>query len=207
MSRSARASAGRPSTRSPMMLPCTWSEPPAMRSDGECRNFVVHTPPAGAASGSASIAGGALDVHGRRGHLLHEAGVGQLHHRRLRPGPRALGQRGLRPQPEVAQQLAAQVRLDHRLADQRVVRRGRARWASAMSPGGSAPPEPPAMAVRSLARVVCATRHPSPTSPSTLADRDAHLVEEHLAEVGVAGHLAQRPDVDARASPCRRGSR
>ena len=66
-----------------------------MRSDGEWRNFVA-TRPAAVVAGSPSIAGGALHVHGGGGHLLHEARVGELHHRRLRPGPSPLRQGGLR---------------------------------------------------------------------------------------------------------------
>ena len=160
VSLSARASAGRPSTRSPMMLPWIWSEPPAMRSDGECRNLVVHTPPRGRSVGVGEHAGGALHVDGRGGHLLHEAGVGQLHHRRLGARAGALGQRGLRPQPQVAQQLAAQVGVDHRLAHQRVVgharaagparsaragrrRRSRRRWRCARWRGWSGRPATP----------------------------------------------------------------
>ena len=37
---------------------------------------------------------------------------------------------------------------------------------------------------RSNENVTIATRQPSFSSPTRLADRDAHLVEEHLAELG-----------------------
>ena len=37
-----------------------------------------------------------------------------------------------------------------------------------------------------------------------LAVGDADVGEVHLVELGLAGHLAQRPHLDARAPPCRR---
>ena len=37
--------------------------------------------------------------------------------------------------------------------------------------------------------------------------RHAHVLEEHLVEAGVAGHLHERADGDARASSCRSGCR
>ena len=42
---SVRGSGGRPSARSPMMLACTWSLPPAIRSDGEWRKRRSQVPP------------------------------------------------------------------------------------------------------------------------------------------------------------------
>ena len=88
--------------------------------------------PAGAAPASMPVA--PCTCIAAVGHLLHEAGVGELHHRGLRARARALGQRGLRPEPQVAQQLAAEVRVDHRLAHERIAGHAELR-ASAIEPG------------------------------------------------------------------------
>ena len=47
---------------------------------------------------------------------------------------------------------------------------------------------------RSKLSVAIATRQPSLISPTTLAQRDAHVVVEDLAEVAVAGERLDRPD-------------
>ena len=61
-------------------------------------------------------------------------------------------------------------------------------------------PEPPAIATRSLASVVTAAVQPAADLADHVVGGDADVVEEHLVEVGVAGHLAERADVDARRS-------
>ena len=52
-----------------------------------------------------------------------------------------------------------------------------------------------------------ATRQPSPTSPIRSPSRDPHVGQEHLVELGLAGELAQRPDLHAGRRSCRRRSR
>ena len=56
---------------------------------------------------------------------------------------------------------------------------------------------PPPIATRSFISVALATFQPSPTSPSRCASGIRTSVEEHLVELGLAGDLAQRPDLDA----------
>ncbi len=56
---------------------------------------------------------------------------------------------------------------------------------------------PPPIIARSLASVVRATFQPSPTSPTHVRGRDAHVVEEDLVEVVGPAGLAQRAHVDA----------
>ena len=64
-----------------------------------------------------------------------------------------------------------------------------------------------AIATRSLASVVRASRQPSPGSPDQAVVGHEHVVEEDLVEQRLAGDLAQRADVDAGAASCRPGSR
>ena len=63
-------------------------------------------------------------------------------------------------------------------------------------------PEPlrgivPPIDTRSFISVVSDTRQPSPGLPSISDVGDAGVGEVHLVELGLAGHLAQRPDLDA----------
>ena len=59
--------------------------------------------------------------------------------------------------------------------------------------GATAPP----METRSFIRVTMAPRQPSPTSLRRSESGTADVGEVDLVELGVAGHLAQRPDLDA----------
>ena len=51
---------------------------------------------------------------------------------------------------------------------------------------------------RSWRSVVFAIFQPSPRLPDQVRERHAHVREEHLVELGVPGHGAQRPHLDAR---------
>ena len=66
-------------------------------------------------------------------------------------------------------------------------------------PAGGKPrvPPPAPMPVRSKLSVVCVTAQPLPAPPMRSASSHDRVVEEHLVEHRVAGHLAQRPDRDA----------
>ena len=103
--------------------------------------------------------------------------------------------------------------------DEELRRRWCARWASARRglaaaaksptrrsswpatwPGiAMAPPMPPPAPspARSFASVVLATAQPPLRSPMIASSGTRASVEEHLVEHGVAGHLAQRPHLDA----------
>ena len=50
---------------------------------------------------------------------------------------------------------------------------------------------------RSCATMPMAMPQPAPGVPRRFVGRHAHVLEEHLAELGVVGHLAQRTDGDA----------
>ena len=64
--------------------------------------------------------------------------------------------------------------------------------------GPCPPPPPPApIDARSFISVVRATVQPWLTSPRRWSSGTRTLVEEHLVERRAAGHLAQRPDLDA----------
>ena len=64
--------------------------------------------------------------------------------------------------------------------------------------------DPEDIDTRSLAKVVRAILHPSPRGTDHAIIGDEDVVEEHLVEHGVAGDLAQRPNVEPRTSSCRR---
>ena len=69
-----------------------------------------------------------------------------------------------------------------------------------LSPMSSLPPPPaaePPRLLRSLASVVCATRHPSFTSPTTSSVVDERVGEEHLVEHRPPGDLAQGSHLDS----------
>ena len=65
---------------------------------------------------------------------------------------------------------------------------------------------PDAIDTRSLASVVRAASHPAVGRADDAVVGHEHVGEEDLVEHRHAGQLAQRPDVDARASSCRPGS-
>ena len=78
------------------------------------------------------------------------------------------------------------------------------------APGATAADARAAAAARAPARsrgVVSATCHPSPTSPRRSVVGDADVGEEHLVEGRATAHLADRPDLDARARRAGRGTR
>ncbi len=54
------------------------------------------------------------------------------------------------------------------------------------------------MVVRSLDRVVIATRQPSPDVADPVGVGHPHVGQVDLVELGLAGHLAQRADLDPR---------
>ena len=66
-----------------------------------------------------------------------------------------------------------------------------------MPPSRGAAREAP-MLTRSLISVALATFQPSPTCAEPVRVGDPHVGQEHLVELGLAGDLAQRPDLDAR---------
>ena len=71
----------------------------------------------------------------------------------------------------------------------------RTAWAIGPEPRGTmAPP----IETRSFMSVVSETRQPSPGVAEALGVRDAGVGEVDLVELGLAGHLAQRPSLDAR---------
>ena len=57
---------------------------------------------------------------------------------------------------------------------------------------------PPPIDTRSFISVAVATFQPSPTAPIRSASGIAHVGQEDLVELGLAGDLAQRPDLHAR---------
>ena len=59
------------------------------------------------------------------------------------------------------------------------------------------------MATRSFISVPVATFQPAPTAADPVRVRDAHVGEEDLVELGLAGDLAQRPHVDPGRVSCR----
>ena len=174
-----------------MTLRWTWSVPPPMRTDHWSRNWYCASCSRGA-SAPPRVPYGPSRATQQVAGALHVVRDGQLHDRHLGAGHAALAQRRLGPQAEELEEPDAGVGAGQLLAhagssvrpssrarstswlDARCPARRR-RSSSARWPGWSGPtPQPPL------------------TSPTTLVGRDAHVGEEHLVEVRVAGDLAQR---------------
>ena len=133
-------------------------------------------------------------------HPLHVVGQGQLQRRQLRPGQLAGPHLGHGPQAGVAVDRVPDEDVGQLLADDRIV-------GHAHVPGQR--PQP-AGEVHPAADTAAADGHPlvhergQRHRPAFVDVAEAQLVghphvgEEHLVERRAAGHLAQRPDLDAR---------
>ena len=217
---SARTSPGSPRTRSPRMLRWISDVPPSIELARDRRNILRDEPGGpdqaevlGAAHRVvvADQAVGAEQVDAQLVDALVDLGEHQLGDRALGPGVAGLAvlagadvgePQDLGLDPQLGQPVAVDRVLvaclllpdAHRLGD------------GAASPGRAAPPPPPM--VRAL---VHQGGHRHPPALADVADAvgvgDPHVGEVHLVELGLAGDLAQRPHLDARARACRGRSR
>ena len=139
------------------------------------------------------------DVGGHQRGLLHELGHGQLEHRRRRA---VTGARlDLQVAREVPEHHLADAQLHQLVAQHRAVREvaplglGRQRGEAALAPTARA---------HAAQRLALEGQHGAGHPPAVVdvaqdvGHRHPHPVQEHLVEVGFAGHLTQRPDGDAR---------
>ena len=180
-------SRGSPSSRSPMMVRWIWLVPPAMRPAG-----AASTP---SASGPSSRLRAPGDVGSSHGDVVEELGDRRASSAsrprtprdpagdpgRWRRGPRHEGARPMRstlrptlPRPSTAASSPAIA----------ASRRSREITEAPMCP-------------RSFVSTAMPTPHPPWSGPSRSVAGHGDVGEEHLVELGVAGHLAQRPHLDA----------
>src|SRR5579859_1306530 len=201
-SRSIWGSLGRPSTRSPMVLRWISLVPPAIAVMGENDDAYASAPPPGSAGSQAWEPGPAkamprLDdwrariavasFHRAFGPHLHTGGD-LVAHLLAHVGEDALGDDELH-QLLADDPVAAQAALAGQLDELARVGSGPAGAAAACA--GSRPEGQSLVGEHGRER-------PPPVvlAPDEGRRRDAHVVEEHLVEMGLAGHLTQRPDGD-----------
>ena len=110
-----------------------------------------------------------------------------------------------RAQPDEVEQRRLDVQRGEPLAQQRVVAPAVRAHAVEQVERRSGPmphsTPPDDSDTRSLPRVTLASAQPSFDLADEVLGRDAHVGEEHLVERVRAGHLDDRPDLDARARP------